>query len=183
MKSRMKNKGFMMVDEQYDSAAQIWYKSDLKSNRMEREKLYGAIFEYLESHKTLALATGYASQIRNTPVDYAFHDGAFWIFSEGGEKFVGLKENKNVALTVFDDFQDWRKLRGLQANGVASVYLPGAKEYVRAAKMRGLDPEKIGGLEHPLYLIKVVPSKITFTNAEFKNDGYAMRQNYEFKEN
>ena len=40
--------------------------------------------------------------VRCTPLEYSYHDGCFGIFTESGEKFIGLEKNKNVSLAVFE---------------------------------------------------------------------------------
>ena len=53
---------------------------------------------FIQEHKVCALATGSGEYVRCTPIEYNFVDGAFYLFSEGGMKFKGLKDNKNVCL-------------------------------------------------------------------------------------
>lgn len=42
--------------------------------------------------------------MRCTPIEYSYHDGRFWMFSEGGEKFIGLEKNENVCLAIYDKY-------------------------------------------------------------------------------
>lgn len=64
--------------------------------------------EYILANKTCALATGAGEFVRCTPIEYTYHHGAFWMFSEGGEKFAALEKNKNVCLAIFVNIGLWQ---------------------------------------------------------------------------
>ena len=110
-----------MNHEDYKKAADHWKPIDAASVKMPREELLAAIESYILANDTCALATGSGSQIRNTPIEYTYHDRAFWMFSEGGEKFLGLEQNKNVCLAIFDKYAGFAKLKGMQVQGVAEI--------------------------------------------------------------
>ena len=57
-------------------------------------------------------------------------------FSEGGEKFYALEKNKNVCLVIFDKYEGFGKLKGMQVTGLASIVEPFSQEYVQAADFR-----------------------------------------------
>ena len=78
-----------MTHEQYEQAAQFWNKKE--QIQMPEKFLKQAIEKYVLENNTCALATGTG---RCTPIEYSYHDGKFWLFSEGGEKFIGLEKNK-----------------------------------------------------------------------------------------
>lgn len=59
---------------------------------MPQEALKKAVSDYIAQNNTCALATGIGDYVRCTPIEYSFHDGKFWMFSEGGKKFVGLEK-------------------------------------------------------------------------------------------
>mgnify|MGYP002674251888 CR=1 FL=1 len=73
---------------------------------MDASVLRTKITEYITANNTCALATGADGFIRNTPIEYSYHDGCFWMFSEGGEKFVRLEKNPNVCIAIFDKYAD-----------------------------------------------------------------------------
>ena len=60
------------------------------------------VLESLHGNVVCALAAGIGDYVRCTLLEYSYHDGQFWIFTEGGEKFIGLERNKNVSLAVFE---------------------------------------------------------------------------------
>lgn len=69
---------------------------------MPSEQLKLVVEEFLHNSFVCALATGTNDYVRCTPLEYSYHDDCFWIFTEGGEKFIGLEKNKNVSLAVFE---------------------------------------------------------------------------------
>ena len=68
-------------------------------------------------------------------MEYSYHDGQFWIFTEGGEKFIGLERNKNVSLAVFEKPPDFGALKSVLVMGTAKLIepmlfeVPGFDEY------------------------------------------------------
>lgn len=83
-----------------------------------------AVEEYIQANNTCALATAAGDFVRCTPLEYTYHDDCFWIFSEGGEKFYALEKNKNVCLVIFDKYEGFGKLKGMQVTGLASIVEP-----------------------------------------------------------
>ena len=51
------------------------------------------VLESLHGNVVCALAAGIGDYVRCTLLEYSYHDGEFWIFTEGGEKFIGLERN------------------------------------------------------------------------------------------
>ena len=73
---------------------------------MPEEALKQAVEKYIQENNTCALATGSGDYVRCTPIEYSYHDGKFWMFSEGGEKFIGLEKNANVSLAILTSMMD-----------------------------------------------------------------------------
>ena len=167
-----------MNHEDYKKAADHWKPIDAASVKMPREELLAAIESYILANDTCALATGSGSQIRNTPIEYTYHDGAFWMFSEGGEKFLGLEQNKNVCLAIFDQYAGFANLKGMQVQGVAEIVEPFSEEYLKAAEFKKIPIEMLKKLPEVMNLIKIVPERIDFLNSDFKKDGYGSRQEH-----
>jgi nitroimidazol reductase NimA-like FMN-containing flavoprotein (pyridoxamine 5'-phosphate oxidase superfamily) len=101
----------------YQKAAEHWKIIDAQAKKMDQEQLSQAILDYIKQNNTCALATGAGDFVRCTPIEYSFHDGAFWMFSEGGEKFKALEQNKNVCLAIYDKYSTFASLKGLQVMG------------------------------------------------------------------
>ena len=85
-----------MTKQEYQAAARYWEEKDADSVKLEQGKLRAMVEEYIQSNNTCALATGTGDYVRCTPIEYSWHDGCFWMFSEGGKKFIGLEKNPNV---------------------------------------------------------------------------------------
>src|SRR5574344_1726102 len=93
-----------MTHDEYLKAANYWKEKDLVSKKINKDELLIKILEYIKSNNTCALATGKDDFVRCTPIEYSFIDEAFYMFSEGGEKFIGLENNKNVCLAIYDKY-------------------------------------------------------------------------------
>ena len=93
---------------------------------------------FIQEHKVCALATGSGEYVRCTPIEYNFVDGAFYLFSEGGMKFKGLKDNKNVCLAIFDagDKVGFGELHSAQISGAAEIVEPFSEEYLKLLQYR-----------------------------------------------
>ena len=111
-----------MKSNEYKKAINFWNKKEVK--KMPAELLKAAVEEFFFNNAVCALATGAGSYVRCTPLEYSYHDGKFWIFTEGGEKFIGLGVNKNVSLAVFDKNPNFGELKGVQVMGVAELIEP-----------------------------------------------------------
>lgn len=99
-----------------------------RTNKME-------VLESLHGNVVCALAAGIGDYVRCTLLEYSYHDGQFWIFTEGGEKFIGLERNKNVSLAVFEKPPDFGALKSVLVMGTAKLIepmlfeVPGFDEY------------------------------------------------------
>lgn len=81
-----------MTTEEYKKVADFWKAKECKE--MPIEQLKPIVENFLRNSAVCALATGTGDYVRCTPLEYSHHDGKFWIFTEGGEKFIGLEKNK-----------------------------------------------------------------------------------------
>ncbi len=169
-----------MKHEEYQAAADYWNTKDSSSIKMERSELLAAVDAYINTNNTCALATGSGSFVRCTPIEYTYRDGAFWFFSEGGMKFAALEMNQKVCLAIFDRYEGFGKIKGMQVSGTAEIIELFSEEYIKAAEYKRISLEALKKLSHPLYLIRVIPSRIDFLNSDFKDKGCANRQFIEF---
>jgi hypothetical protein len=169
-----------MDHDDYVQAANHWKKADAVAKKMDKAALLESVLAYIKANNTCALATGAGEFVRCTPIEYAYHDGAFWMFSEGGEKFIGLEANKNVCLAIYDKYVGFGQLKGMQVMGVAEVVEPFSPEYVAAADFKKIPLAALKKLPEPINLIKVVPTRIDFLNSDFKKAGYSSRQSIIF---
>jgi hypothetical protein len=165
-----------MWEMDYDSAAEYWTKKDKESARMEERALKQRIEEFITGHNTCALATATADMVRNTPIEYNYADGHFYFFSEGGLKFMGLRENKNVGLAIFEPYKGFSNIKGLQAQGVAEIIEPFSDEYLKVLENKKISKEAIKRIPHPMNLIRVEVKSYDFLDSDLKKEGFGYRQ-------
>lgn len=166
-----------MTHEEYVKAAEYW--KNKEQIKMPKEQLQQAVTAYIDANNTCALATGTGDYVRCTPIEYSFHDGKFWMFSEGGEKFIGLEKNENVCLAIFDKYDRIHNLKSLQIMGKAEMIEPFSDTYKAHAEYKKIPITALEKLNPPMNLICVTPVKIEALFSEFKKDGYDRRQTLE----
>src|SRR5574344_3102496 len=171
-----------MNHEDYQKAANHWVKKDALAKVMDPKALKAAIESYIQSNNTCALATGAGNFVRCTPIEYSDHEGAFWMFSEGGEKFKALEQNKKVCLAIYDKYDGFGHLHGLQVMGLAEVVEAFSESYNAAAAFKKIPLQALKQLPEPMNLIKVTPIRYDFLNSDFKKDGFASRQHLTLKQ-
>lgn len=167
-----------MTHEDYVRAAAYW--KDKEQIKIPEEELKQAVKKYIDENNTCALAIGAGDFIRCTPIEYSYHDGKFWMFSEGGEKFIGLEKNKNVCLAIYDKYNGFGSLRSLQVMGTAEMIEPFSDVYKAHADYKKIPISALEKLESPMNLICVTPVQIEVLFSEFKKEGYSSRQTLVF---
>ena len=165
-----------MTREEFKAAANYWEEKDANSVKMDEARLKEAAEEYILANKTCVLATGVGDYVRCTPLEYCYHDGCFWIFSEGGKKFIGLADNLNVCLAIYNRYEDGGGLKGMQVMGKAEMVEPYSERYMAHAAFRNLSAEFFKKLKRPMPLICVHPETIECLFTDFKKLGCAARQ-------
>jgi len=171
---------YELSSAEYAEAADYWHKKDAEAVQMDRDALIQTANGFLSSHNTCALATGSGEFIRCTPLEYTWHDGAVWIFTEGGEKFIGLEKNRNVCLAVYESYTGFGSIQGMQVSGTAAMIQPFCKAYEQEAQIRKIPLEAMKKLPEPMHLIRVMPTEAVFTNSDFKKNGFGSRQHIRF---
>lgn len=146
--------------------------------QMDQERLHAWIDAFLSAHNVLALATGSGDRLRCTPLEYTWHDDALWILSEGGRKFSALRENRQVAATVFETHTSFSSLQALQMEGVAEIEDATSEDYGKEAAYRHIPASTLRNLGEPLWLIKIIPTSISCLNTGFKAEGFSSRQTW-----
>ncbi len=164
----------------YEKAISYW---DLKERKIcPKERIKEIIDDYILKNNTCALATGSKDYIRCTPIEYVYDKKNFYMFSEGGHKFIGLKDNPNVSIAIFDKYEGFNSISSLQVEGKARIIPFDDKEYLYACELRHLSIEALNKMSHKLILICVEVTKIDALFTEFKKEGYDSRQEYIVKE-
>lgn len=169
-----------MDHKEYLKAADYWKKHDKNSVKMSNNELTEVYNKFLDSHNTCALATGYDDFIRCTPIEYSWINGCLYMLSEGGIKFKCLGENRNVGIAVFDTYKGFGKLSSIQIQGRGEIVDADLDEYSMVLKYKKIPEAAIKKLEHPMYLIKVIPESMDLLFSEFKEKGYGTRQHVDF---
>jgi uncharacterized protein len=142
------------------------------------EDLKRKVIAYLESHNTMTLATSADNYPWAATVFYASEDLRLYFFSAPDSRHgQNLAANPRVAVTIQEDYHDWRKIKGIQLEGiVAPVDSIGAKAKAMAV-YAGKYPEVIklfsnpaSGLFYKAFLkvrfYFVVPEKLFFIDNE-----------------
>ena len=166
-----------MTHEEYVKASSYW--KNKEQTEMPKAALKQAVTTYIEANNTCTLATGTGDYVRCTPIEYSFHDGKFWMFSEGGDKFIGLEKNKNVCLAIYDKYDGFGNLKSLQIMGKAELIKPFSDVYKAHAEYKKIPIAALEKLDSPMQLICVTPVKIEALFSDFKKDGYSSRQTLE----
>ena len=165
-----------MTQAQFQAAARYWEEKDAASVKLDPAQLRSVAEAYIQANNTCALATGAGAYVRCTPIEYSFHDGAFWMFSEGGKKFIGLSENPNVCLAIFDGYTGFQNLHGMQVMGRAELIEPFSETYVAHANYKKISLDFLKKMESPMHLICVHPIQIDCLFSDFKELGGTARQ-------
>ena len=166
-----------MTTEEFKSAAKFW--KEKECTEMPAEQLKAVVEEYLGSSSVCALATGSGDYVRCTPLEYSYHDGKVWIFTEGGEKFIGLEKNDNVSLAVFDKNPSFGELKSVQIMGRADIIEPMSEVYIAHAEYKKIPVTALQNLAdqgHPMHLICITPVRMDVLFSDFKKQGYDSRQ-------
>jgi hypothetical protein len=87
------------------------------------EELKRQILDYMESHNTMTLGTCRDDVPWAATVFYASEDLRLYFFSAPDSRHCqNLAVNGRVAVTIQEDYRDWRKIKGIQLEGrVAAV--------------------------------------------------------------
>ena len=162
-----------MTSEEYQKAAQHWLLKDKDANLADRETLLHSAQEIISAHQNGVLGTCSDGQPRCTPVDYAYFNDAFYILTEGGLKFKGLEQNKNVSFTVFNHDGKFGNLKSVQITGIAEIIEPDAEEYSKNAEIRKYPLPALQKMN--MHLIKIVPKEIVVLDSSLKQLGFSTR--------
>lgn len=165
-----------MTHEEYAAAARYWDEKDADNAKMDPAALRQAAEAYILANNTCALATGAGTYVRCTPIEYSYHDGCFWMFTEGGKKFIGLEQNPQVCLAIFDKYQGFGTLHGMQVMGRAEVVEPFSDRYKAHAARKNIPLDYLKRMDPPMHLLCVHPEQVEFLSSDFKAQGFSNRQ-------
>lgn len=150
------------------------------------------ILEYLRSHNTMTLATCAGEVPWAATVFYASDDLQLYFFSSPEARHsVNLAANSRVAVTIQEDYKDWRTIKGIQLEGKVML-VDGVIEKAKAmtvyarkyADVIKLFTDPTSGIFHKAFLkvkfYRVVPEKVFFIDNE---QGFGKRQELNLDKN
>jgi uncharacterized protein len=143
------------------------------------------VLNYLETHNTMTLGTSWGDVPWAATVFYASDGLRLYFFSAPDSRHCqNLAANPRVAVTVQEDYHDWRRIKGVQLEGtVVLVDSIGEKAKAMAVYARKY-PEVISLFTNPasglfykaFFKVKfycVVPQKLLFID---NDQGFGKRQ-------
>lgn len=154
----------------------FWKEQQKHARHMEREAALAHITGFIANHNTCALATGFDSFVRCTPIEYTFMDGEFYLYSEGGDKFLGLEKNKNVSLAIFEYYGDKNDSHGLQVMGEAELFPPRCELFKKVLAFKGIPYDVMKAAKVDVALIRITPQVYEMYDTDFVKAGYDVRQ-------
>lgn len=86
------------------------------------ESLRQQILDYIESHNTMTLATSANDVPWAATVFYASEEMRLYFFSAPESRHCeNLTSNPRVAVTIQEDYKDWREIKGIQLEGKVAL--------------------------------------------------------------
>ena len=149
------------------------------------------VIHYLQTHNTMTLATCANDVPWAATVFYASEEWKLYFFSAPQSRHCqNLAVNARVAVTVQEDYKDWRRIKGIQSEGKALLVDSTLEKTKAMAVYARKYPEVIklfttpgSGVFYQAFLkVKfycVVPEKIYFIDNE---QGFGKRQELELTE-
>jgi uncharacterized protein YhbP (UPF0306 family) len=149
------------------------------------DELEQQVLSYLATHNTMTLATCSGNVPWAATVFYASDDLRLYFFSVPDSRHCqNLAANPCVAVTIQEDYHDWRTIKGIQLEGTVTLVDSIAEKAKAMAVYAGKYPEVIrlftnpaSGLFYKVFLkVKfycVVPQKLFFIDNE---QGFGKRQ-------
>ena len=154
----------------------FWIEQQKTAVHMEPDKALEHIVGFIKGHNTCAFATATGDWVRCTPIEYTYMDGCFYLYSEGGSKFIGLEKNKNVSLAIFEYYGDMRDSHGLQVMGTAELYPPRCELFKNVLEFKGIPYDVMKAAKVDVCLIKITPHRYEMYDTDFVKEGHDVRQ-------
>jgi len=162
------------------------------SARLSEDELKKHIATLFKEQTMCTIATASSDgQPRATPLECFAEGMTLYIFADPGTKIVNIKENPKVSISVCNQItpswkgDDWKKIKAAQITGVATILQPDDPESIRARKEVIRWQEFTGALGRDTskppngLVLKVVPSKIEYSESELMLKGFNAKQLWE----
>ena len=159
----------------------FWIEQQKNAKHMDRSAALKHIVNFIEHHNTCALATGTGDYVRCTPIEYTYMDGEFYLYSEGGSKFIGLEKNLNVSLSIFEYYGDKNESHGLQVMGKAELYPPRCELFKKVLAFKGIPYDVMKAAKVDVALIRIRPLVYEMYDTDFVKAGFDVRQIVRFE--
>lgn len=154
----------------------FWVEQQKTAKHMDRGQALAHIVNFIQNHNTCALATGYGDYVRCTPIEYTYMDGCFYLYSEGGAKFIGLEKNQNVSLSIFEYYGDKNDSHGLQVMAEAELFPPRCELFKKVLAFKGIPYDVMKAAKVDVCLIRITPKSYEMYDTDFVKAGYDVRQ-------
>ncbi|HLN86385.1 MAG TPA: pyridoxamine 5'-phosphate oxidase family protein [Candidatus Limnocylindrales bacterium] len=155
------------------------------------DNLKQQVVDYLKSHNTMTLATCVADLPWAATVFFASDDLKLYFFSAPESRHCqNLAANQRVAVTIQEDYKDWRRIKGIQLEGRVEL-VDGVLEKAKVMAVYAIKypdviklfTEPSSGVLHKAFLkVKffcVVPERLFFIDNE---QGFGKRQELSIRE-
>ncbi len=162
-----------MTEEEREQMLDEAFKAmKIERKHLSKKELEKEILDYINKQTLCSLATcGNDGAPRISLVDYINEGLTLYIFSEGGEKFNNLKENKRVAVGIGTGSKAI-STRGVNIWGIADVFTEGDAEFAHGLEIFKpilKDMEKSIGKpvvfpKEIMRLIRITPSKMVYSH-------------------
>ncbi len=157
---------------------------------MTKAGLRDKVLTYLQAHNTMTLSTQSEGQPWAAAVFYVHDDhlNLYFLSDPASRHCQQLTENPGVSGTINEDYHDWRRIKGIQLEGVAekitssrekakalSLYLskfPFVKDFV-TSPLDFLSQMVISGKPFPVEIYRVVPKHLFYLDNE---KGFSRRE-------
>lgn len=160
--------------------------------KLPEDKLKERIAALFKEQTMCTIATASSDgQPRATPLE-CFADGmTLYIFADPGTKIKNIKVNPKVSISICNQLKpswqgdNWKGHKAVQITGVATILQPDEPESIHVRKEVIHWQEFVGALgwdisEPPKGLVvKVVPTKIEYSESELMLQGYRSKQVWE----
>jgi nitroimidazol reductase NimA-like FMN-containing flavoprotein (pyridoxamine 5'-phosphate oxidase superfamily) len=128
------------------------------------DELRAQIEEYIKSHNVCTIAVADGAQPSTHTMYYVCHGLHIYLESDPqSQKVHVLKANPRIALTIDEDYEDWREIKGIQLMGKVNF-----ADERHAPKLQAKFMEKfphindLGGIPQHHVFIEVIPEKIYY---------------------
>lgn len=175
-----KNKNKKLKNNFMEFAAKIRDIMECDIKKYPDEFLKNDIEAFLKEHNMCTLCTGSGNMVIGTPIEYMYEAGSMYIITEGGRKFINILKNDKVSVAVYNEYEGFAKLKGLQLKGKVEIIPIDDPEYDRILEMKKLKPENVKNLNMIMNVLRIKLERADFLCSEIKTKGYDAKQIYEW---